>query len=116
RRRAVGLSLGSRAQARPARERIADMTETRRADPPYDPEPRDRLAPHGEAGLQPALDERGHAILPGILTTPECRALAALYPQERHFRSRVHMARHGFGKGEYRYFGYPLPEIVAKLR
>ncbi|MBE0592927.1 MAG: 2OG-Fe(II) oxygenase [Gemmatimonadales bacterium] len=79
-------------------------------------DPRDRLARHDSARLQPELDERGCAILPGILTASECRDLAALYPQEQHFRSRVHMARHGFGKGEYRYFGYPLPAIVARLR
>lgn len=79
-------------------------------------DPQNRLARHDSAGLQSELDERGCAILPGTLTASECRDLAALYPQERHFRSRVHMARHGFGKGEYRYFGYPLPEIVATLR
>src|SRR5262249_50297724 len=46
----------------------------------------------------------------------ECRAIAALYPDESHFRSQVHMARHGFGKGEYRYFKYPLPHLLAGLR
>jgi hypothetical protein len=79
-------------------------------------DPQNRLARHDSAGLQSELDERGCAVLPGILTASECRDLAALYPQERHFRSRVHMARHGYGKGEYRYFGYPLPAIVARLR
>lgn len=62
------------------------------------------------------LDVHGCAVLPSLLTASQCRELAALYTQERHFRSQVLMARHGFGKGEYRYFGYPLPAIVAKLR
>jgi uncharacterized protein len=62
------------------------------------------------------LDAFGCATLPKLLTADECRSLASLYPQERHFRSHIHMARHGFGKGEYRYFKYPLPAIVADLR
>ena len=50
------------------------------------------------------------------LTPAECEALAGLYPDEAHFRSHVRMARHGFGQGEYRYFRYPLPELVAGLQ
>jgi Uncharacterized protein conserved in bacteria len=46
----------------------------------------------------------------------ECREIAALYPHEEHFRSHIHMARHGFGRGEYRYFKYPLPDLLAGLR
>ena len=52
----------------------------------------------------------------GLLAPEECVALAALYPQEEHFRSHIHMARHGFGKGEYRYFKYPLPDLLGALR
>ncbi|MDZ4735242.1 MAG: 2OG-Fe(II) oxygenase [Rhodospirillaceae bacterium] len=66
--------------------------------------------------LAAALNGFGCAVLPSFLTPAECTALAALYPQESHFRSQVHMARHGFGKGEYRYFKYPLPGLVAALR
>jgi hypothetical protein len=55
-------------------------------------------------------------VLPKILTPAECRMLASLYSDEAHFRSHVQMARHGFGKGEYRYFKYPLPELVSGLR
>jgi len=62
------------------------------------------------------LDNFGCAVLPKLLSPAECRAIAALYPEEEHFRSHVHMARHGFGKGEYRYFKYPLPELLSGLR
>jgi uncharacterized protein len=58
----------------------------------------------------------GCAVLPKLLSAGECRALAALYPQEEHFRSHIHMARHGFGKGEYKYLRYPLPDLVTELR
>ncbi len=62
------------------------------------------------------LGERGCAVLPRLLSPTECRELAALYAHEAHFRSRIRMAQHGFGKGEYRYFRYPLPKTVAQLR
>lgn len=62
------------------------------------------------------LDDRGSALLPGILTADECLALAGLYSEDSLFRSRVVMARHGFGKGEYQYFGYPLPGLIQGLR
>ncbi len=61
------------------------------------------------------LDERGFAVLPGLIAPEACQALAALYDQPL-FRSQVHMARHGFGRGEYKYFAYPLPQRVADLR
>ena len=62
------------------------------------------------------LDARGSAVLAGLLRPEECRALADLYPVDSVFRSRIVMARHGFGRGEYKYFGYPLPEVIAALR
>ena len=58
----------------------------------------------------------GCAVLNGLLSREECESLVALYPNDSLFRSRVVMARHGFGRGEYKYFRYPLPEIVAGLR
>ena len=67
-------------------------------------------------GLLAALDERGHAVVPGLLGGDECAALAALYGDEAAFRSRVVMARHNFGRGEYKYLRYPLPAPVAALR
>ena len=62
------------------------------------------------------LDRHGCAVLPGILSRDECLAIAASYDDDSLFRSRVVMSRHGFGRGEYRYFAYPLPPIVAELR
>jgi hypothetical protein len=62
------------------------------------------------------LNAFGAAVLPNLLTPQECRDIAALYADEEHFRSQIHMARHGFGRGEYRYFKYPLPPRVAALR
>ena len=66
--------------------------------------------------LEAELDARGCAILPGLLTTAECEGLAGLYDGGAVFRSRVVMSRHGFGRGEYQYFAYPLPEPVQALR
>jgi uncharacterized protein len=68
------------------------------------------------AALTAALDRDGFAVTPPLLAPEECAALAALYDEDAHFRSRVVMARHGFGRGEYRYFANPLPERVAALR
>lgn len=62
------------------------------------------------------LDEQGWAVLPGLMPEPPCDAVAALYDRDEAFRSRIVMARHGFGRGEYRYFSYPLPQAVAALR
>ena len=62
------------------------------------------------------LDAQGCAVLKGLLTPHECRALAALYPDDSLFRSRIVMGRHGFGRGEYKYFAYPLPDVIAQLR
>jgi len=62
------------------------------------------------------LDGYGNAVLPAILSSPECDALAALYSDETRFRSRVVMERHNFGRGQYQYFRYPLPENISALR
>lgn len=62
------------------------------------------------------LEQHGNTLLPGLLTPQECTALRALYAQDTLFRSRVVMARHGFGRGEYQYFSYPLPALVGALR
>jgi uncharacterized protein len=66
--------------------------------------------------IEQDLDRYGCATAPGLLTPQECDALAAQYADQALFRSRVIMRRHGFGSGEYQYFRYPLPRIVAELR
>jgi hypothetical protein len=62
------------------------------------------------------LNAHGCAVIRGVLNADECSALADSYGNHDLFRSQVVMARHGFGRGEYKYFGYPLPEIVGSLR
>jgi uncharacterized protein len=62
------------------------------------------------------LDAQGCAMIEGLITPEECDALAGLYPVDGIFRSRVVMGQHGFGRGEYKYFSYPLPDIIAGLR
>jgi hypothetical protein len=66
--------------------------------------------------LAASLDEQGYATTPPVLTGDECRALVSLYAEDGAFRSRVVMARHGFGQGEYKYLRYPLPPPVEALR
>lgn len=68
------------------------------------------------ADLEAQLDGYGCAIAPGLVSRDACEALAALYDRDAIFRSRVVMERHGFGRGEYKYFAYPLPDPVADLR
>ncbi|GKS94448.1 2OG-Fe(II) oxygenase [Acidovorax sp. SUPP2825] len=63
-----------------------------------------------------ALDGQGCAVIDALLPAADCRALAGLYAQPARFRSRLVMERHGFGRGEYQYFQYPLPEAIAALR
>jgi hypothetical protein len=62
------------------------------------------------------LDAHGCAVMPRILPPDACLVLAKTYAEEAPFRSRIVMARHGFGRGEYKYWAYPLPEPVATLR
>jgi hypothetical protein len=81
-----------------------------------DPSAEARIAAYDWQALTNELDGFGCAVLPTLLTPEECRGIAKLYPDESHFRSHVVMARHGFGRGEYRYFRYPLPDLLAGLR
>jgi hypothetical protein len=62
------------------------------------------------------LNRHGSAVLPQLLNQQECETVAGMYADASRFRSRVVMQRHGFGQGEYQYFSYPLPGIVAQLR
>ncbi|MGH9468585.1 MAG: 2OG-Fe(II) oxygenase [Terriglobales bacterium] len=66
--------------------------------------------------LEQQLDEQGCAVVPHLLSPPECAGMTALFADAGHFRSQVIMARHGFGRGVYQYFGYPLPAMVQALR
>ncbi len=75
-----------------------------------------RIAIATWARIADELDARGYAHVPRLLSSAECRAHAALYAEPEHFRSRVLLAQHGYGRGEYRYFAYPLPPLVAELR
>jgi len=68
------------------------------------------------AGVERSLDANGNAVLPELLTAAQCRQLAAMYSREDGYRSKVVMARHGFGRGEYKYFAYPLPPLLDDLR
>jgi hypothetical protein len=77
---------------------------------------RNKIASLDWPSLVAQLDLRGCAILPGLLPAATCAELAALYRDDSRFRSRVVMSRHGFGQGEYQYFAYPLPPLVAELR
>ncbi len=62
------------------------------------------------------LDQQGNAVMEQLLSHEECRSIADLYSNDEVFRSRVVMARHGFGRGEYKYFRYPLPDPLGELR
>jgi len=70
----------------------------------------------GEHEWTAALEATGHGVIPQLVDGDECVRLAALYDEPRRFRSKVVMAKHGFGRGEYQYFDHPLPKTVAALR
>jgi hypothetical protein len=76
----------------------------------------ERTARYDWREIVASLDVDGYAVLDGLLSPGECTAIASLYPDETHFRSHIVMARHGFGRGEYRYFRYPLPELLGDIR
>jgi hypothetical protein len=76
---------------------------------------RSAVADRDWTAIESDIDSSGCAVLPGLVGGQDCEALAALYDGD-HFRSRIVMARHGFGRGEYKYLAYPLPDLVAALR
>jgi hypothetical protein len=75
-----------------------------------------RVAAYDQQAVAGELDNYGCAVVPTLVSPEECRIIASLYRGEHYFRSHIHMARHGFGKGEYRYFKYPLPPLIDALR
>jgi hypothetical protein len=75
-----------------------------------------RVSTYDWNALSEELNCHGCAVMAKLLSPAECRQIVELYPDESHFRSHVHMARHGFGQGEYRYFKYPLPDLLRGLR
>ena len=76
----------------------------------------DRIEAIDWTHIHASLDRQGWAVLPAFLSDAECEATSAQYGPSQIFRSHVVMARHGFGRGEYRYFAYPLPALVERLR
>jgi uncharacterized protein len=76
----------------------------------------DRVAGLGWRAIADHLDDVGVAPTGPLVTAAECRSLTAVYDDDTRFRSTIDMARHRFGQGQYRYFGHPLPELVAELR
>lgn len=87
---------------------VRTMTTARSAEP--------RVAVYDWDALSQELTNYGCAVMDRLLSQEECRTIARLYDDEVHFRSHVHMGRHGFGKGEYRYFKYPLPDLIGGFR
>ena len=87
-----------------------------RSDATGTPPIAERVAQIAWEDVATGLDAYGCATTGPLLTSAECEALAQTYPLDAPFRSRIVMARHGFGRGEYKYFAYPLPQIVAALR
>ena len=88
----------------------------RLARPPESSAASDPVERYDWSGIKRELDAQGSAVLSGLLSPDQCRDLAALYGDTSRFRSHIVMARHGFGRGEYRYFAYPLPDPIAMLR
>ena len=76
----------------------------------------ERIADLDWSMLSAMIDDRGYALTQALISPEQCEQLATLYDREEGFRSTVIMARHGFGRGEYRYFSYPLPSVVSQLR
>src|SRR3954451_19238941 len=78
--------------------------------------PRDLVDELAWPEIEAALDVRGYAVLPPILSPEQCTELTALYGDDTRFRKRIDMGAHAYGEGEYKYFAYPLPPVVQELR
>ena len=92
------------------------MTTATRPDPGIDTETSTHVQRYDWPAIAAHLDAYGWAMLDQLLPGDACADIAGLYDDERRFRSHIIMARHGFGRGEYKYFAYPLPETIEALR
>ncbi len=92
------------------------MVQAQRSKPRQSASIGERVAALNWTAIGANLDDHGCAVTQALLSPEECTALAESYDSDRLFRSRIVMARHGFGRGEYKYFAYPLPQVVASLR
>jgi hypothetical protein len=99
-------------QALNSRRRETEITRSASATQPID----QRVAREDFDRIGTDLDAAGFAVIGKLLDVEACRDTALLYPDDSRFRSHIHMARHGFGRGEYKYFSYPLPDPIAALR
>jgi hypothetical protein len=97
---------------RTATQRRLPLSES----PVVDPIAAERIAAVDWRRVAASLDADGHAVIHSMLSPEQCASLATGYAVDEQFRSRVVMARHGYGRGEYKYFAYPLPGLVASLR
>lgn len=79
-------------------------------------EPDDHVSRLDWASISSELEEQGSRVIGKLLSPKECREISALYARDAGFRSTIVMARHGFGRGEYKYLSYPLPELIETLR
>ena len=123
RRAGVPLGFGQAAESGrcfdgPLGQRYADMNlqKAKVSPEPLTSSEQDRISRYDWTTIATDLSSYGAAVLSKLLTKNECEGVAALYAEEEHFRSHIVMARHGFGKGEYRYFKYPLPRLIYGLR
>jgi uncharacterized protein len=104
------------AQAEPARTEGTGMNAAISAHDASAVDIASRVDAYDWSRISAHLDAHGWAMCPKLLTASECAAIASLYADDSRFRSHVVMARHGFGRGEYKYFAYPLPDKIADLR
>ena len=105
------MCCDGRIEGSPARRDLPAMDDTA-----HFPALAERVAALPWADVARDLDAHGAAMIASLLSPRDCETVAGGYADDLLFRSRVVMSRHGFGRGEYRYFAYPLPELVADLR
>jgi len=98
------------------RERRRDPSPSGRSWPEGPDEGAEALGALDWTRIERELDAFGCAVAPKLLTAEECRSVATLYAEDARFRSRIVMVKHGFGRGEYKYFADPLPELIVALR